>query len=302
LQSSESMVTNLLALLDMGSSLQFLGTERDQDFDELAELAASVCSAPIGLVNLIEGETVYFKGAAGFEIEQAPLADTLCVQTMRQESILVIPDALRDPRFARNPYVVGDPQVRFYAGTPLYSPEGNKIGTLCVLDTIPRELKQRQAHALHLIARQVNAHIELMARRLQMSREAAESRAMMDMFVSIAEVLPAPCFVKNREDRMLFYNQAFAERLRISRDAWLEKTSAEIGLGPTTQVLALAAENAFRVGRYVESDVEVLSTSGDLARWRLCQAPYSGPEGECLLAAVAIDLDPPHNRLWQASA
>lgn len=296
------MVSDLLALLDTGSALEFLGVQRDQDFDELAELAASVCSAPIGLVSLVEGETVYFKGAAGIDLAQAPLQDTFCAQTLRQESIFVVQDASRDWRLSQNPYVVREPYIRFYAGTALYSPQGNKIGTLSVLDVIPRELKHRQAHALQLIARQVNAHVELSARRLQTNRELAAARAMGDMFVSIAEALPAPCYVKNREGRMLFYNQAFAERLSISRDAWLEKTSAEIGVSPTPQVLAQATENAFLAGKYVESDVEVLSTSGDLARWRLCQAPYCSPDGECLLAAVAIELEPPRSGQWQSSA
>lgn len=286
----EDLVRDVDALLAKGNLLGLLGSDRDRQFDDLAELAASVCNSPIGLVSLIEGETVYFKGAAGLDIKHACLCDTFCAQTMQQEATLVVPNALHDGRFADSPYVTGEPRLRFYAGTPLYSPQGEKVGTLCVLDTIPRELKARESHALHLIARQVNAHMELAARRLQMSPAQGGMQVLGTLFLSLAEALPAPCYVKNSDGRLLFYNLAFARWLGVSRDAWLGKACAEIGDDLTAQMLAQAAESAFRLGRYVETNVESVSASGIQAQWRLCQSPCRGPDGESLLAAIAIEL------------
>jgi GAF domain-containing protein len=136
-----------------------LGTEREQDFEEIAELAAIVCGTPISIVSVLDDEWQYHKASLGMAFSRLPITVSFCRHTVAQEGVFIVPDAQADPRFAKNPIVTGEPHVRFYAGAPIHSPEGDKIGALCVIDTIPRELKAYQTHALALLARQANAQI-----------------------------------------------------------------------------------------------------------------------------------------------
>ena len=136
-----------------------LGIEREQDFEEIAELAAIVCGTPISIVSVLDDEWQYHKASLGMDSSRLPISASFCRHTVRQDGIFVVPDAQVDPRFAKNPIVMGEPRIRFYAGAPIHSPEGDKIGALCVIDTIPRELKAYQTHALALLARQANAQI-----------------------------------------------------------------------------------------------------------------------------------------------
>jgi PAS domain S-box-containing protein len=282
--------------------LEVLGSAREQDFDELAELAANVCSAPMGIVSIIDPDKIYLKGVSGLDISEIPMQHSLCVHTITQDNVLFVPDATRDPRFSQSPFVTGEPNLRAYAGVPLHSPVGDKIGALCIFDTIPRELKRREAHALQLVARQVNAQIELRARRWEAQMAANALRHTGSLFHTLAETIPVPCYIKDREGRLLFYNHAFAERHHVSAEEWLQKNCDELSSEETAQALNRAAETAFEAHKYVESVVDiVIPTTGEKARWRLCQTPCQGPSGDTVLAVVAIELSPANQKLWIGS-
>ena len=147
--------------------LELLGAEEEQEFDDIAELAAFICGTPMGLITLLQGEWQYHKAAIGLDLDKVPLSQSFCQYAVKQDGVFVVRDADRDERFHDSPLVTSAPFIRFYAGIPLYSPTGDKIGAICVLDTIPRELKESQTHALSLLARQANARIELRIRQKQ---------------------------------------------------------------------------------------------------------------------------------------
>jgi GAF domain-containing protein len=98
---------------------------------------------------------------------------SFCAYALTKDDIFIVPDATLDPRFAKNPLVTSDPKIRFYAGAPLITPDGHALGTLCVIDKVPRELKEDQKHALRILARHVVSQLELRRR----SRELAETKA-----------------------------------------------------------------------------------------------------------------------------
>jgi signal transduction histidine kinase/PAS domain-containing protein len=140
--------------------LSILGTAPEAAFDDLTRLAAYICQVPIALVSLVDGDRLWFKSKVGLDVSE--IRDgTFCTQVILQADLLVVSDVQQDERFANSPLVQADPAIRFYAGAPLITTEGYGLGTLCVLDYVPRQLNSAQLEALQALARQVMAQLEL---------------------------------------------------------------------------------------------------------------------------------------------
>jgi diguanylate cyclase (GGDEF)-like protein len=138
-----------------------LDTGREPRFDDLTCLAASICETPYSLVSLVDTNRLFFKSAHGMDVRELPHPDFFCGHAIRQRDVFVVPDASRDPRFANHPLVVDGPRVRFYAGAPLVTPQDHALGTLCVVDVVPRELDSRQIETLRILARQAMCQLDL---------------------------------------------------------------------------------------------------------------------------------------------
>jgi diguanylate cyclase (GGDEF)-like protein len=147
--------------LQMLYQYQILDTLPEEHFDELTRLIAYICEVPIAAISLIDAERQWYKSKLGFMSSEEPRNITFCNHAILQHDIFVIPDTLEDTRFANNPFVIGDAQIRFYAGAPLFTPSNIALGTLCVLDHKPRKLCEKQIHALGVIAHQVITQLEL---------------------------------------------------------------------------------------------------------------------------------------------
>lgn len=150
-----------LAILE---GYQILDTENESDFDDLAFMAATVCQTPIALIVFVDQNRQWFKARIGMEKHETPRAVAFCHHTIQTNSPLIVRDALFDPRFRENPLVTLDPKIRSYAGVPLVTTEGYAIGTICVIDLIPRDLQTEQIHALEALGRLVFSQLELRKR------------------------------------------------------------------------------------------------------------------------------------------
>ena len=172
-------------------SYQVLDTDPEQAFIDLVQLSAFICGTPISLISLIDDERQWFKARVGLDVLQTPREHSFCQYAMRANDVYEVPDTTIDARFADNPMVTGNPHIRFYAGAPLLTPEGQPLGTLCALDTVPRQLSTDQREALHVLARQVMAHLELRRTNLQLENERQKLEGVLRMANSTGESLYA---------------------------------------------------------------------------------------------------------------
>jgi GAF domain-containing protein len=141
-----------------------LDTMPEEVFDDLTELAARICEAPIALITLVDEDRQWFKAKVGISVNETSRDISFCSHAIAQTDLFIVPDATKDKRFAKNPLVVSDPKIRFYAGAPLIAPDGHALGTLCVIDQKPRELRAEQKQALRVLARHVMTQLELRQR------------------------------------------------------------------------------------------------------------------------------------------
>ena len=166
-----------------------LDTNFEEAFDSLTLLASQICEVPICLISLIDAERQWFKSRVGLDVEETPREYAFCRYAILEDKILEIQDATGDERVKDNPLVTGDPNIRFYAGTPLTTPKGFNLGTLCVIDRSPKKLTNLQKQALETLGHQVVNLLELRLRSKHLEQanlELERSNKDLDEFAYVA--------------------------------------------------------------------------------------------------------------------
>lgn len=152
-------------------SYHILDTLPEQVYEDIVRLAAYICQTPMALVNLIDRDRQWSKARLGFADNEVDRKLAFCSYTINNpDDVLVVHDATCDPRFANNPFVRGDPYIRFYAGAPLVTPNGYALGTVCVVDLQPHQLSPEQIEMLRVLSRHVVQHLELRRDLLQLEQ------------------------------------------------------------------------------------------------------------------------------------
>lgn len=155
---------NETARLNALWACRILDTPPAQDYDDIARLASDICSAPIAAITLIDNHRQQFKSGIGLDLQDILRDHSFCAHTILQRDALVIHDLSLDPRSSDNPFVTQPDGKRFYAGVPIFTSDGFALGSLCVMDFVPRNLTDHQLTALHTLSRQVGSQIELRRR------------------------------------------------------------------------------------------------------------------------------------------
>lgn len=155
---------------------RILDTDPEQAFDDLTLLASQICDAPMAALTLIDDDRQWFKSTIGLTATETARNVSFCTHAIEKPGeIMVVPNTLADRRFTNNPLVLGDPRIRFYAGAPLISDDGQALGTLCVIDRVPRLLTPDQLQALDALRRQAQSQLALRLHLFEL-REALEER------------------------------------------------------------------------------------------------------------------------------
>ncbi len=171
--------------LEVLQSYRLLDTAPEPAYDDIVNMASLMCGTPIALVSLITEDRQWFKARVGLDRLETPRDQAFCAHAIRNPSaIMEVQDASKDPRFMHNPLVVGEPGIRFYAGAPLLTPSGAALGTVCVIDRVPRQLTPSMAQGLQALARQVG---ELLALRRANADLETLNQSVMEMQVELEQ-------------------------------------------------------------------------------------------------------------------
>ena len=163
-----------LRLQDL-ESYQILDTQNEADFDGLVELASQICKTPISLISLLDRDRQWFKAKTGLSASETDRDVAFCAHAILQDEVMVVEDTLEDDRFSDNPMVNGElDSVRFYAGAPIVSPTGHKLGAFCIVDYQPKKLSQEEERALVILSRQVTRLLALRKNNMQIRSRAKE--------------------------------------------------------------------------------------------------------------------------------
>lgn len=175
------------------SQYEIMDSNAEEAYDDLVHLATQLFGVPTALVVLVDAHRQWFKAKIGIQASETPREHAFCSYTILDDELLIVPDARADPRFVNNPLVTDEPNIRFYAGAPLISPQGLEIGSFCLIDSKPRELDQDQRLMLKTLAKQAMTLLEL-------RRAAKELAQALQRESQLRELLPICSYCKNIRD------------------------------------------------------------------------------------------------------
>jgi PAS domain S-box-containing protein len=207
-------------------------TPPEQEYDDVVRIAATLCRVPIALISFVDDERQWFKAKSGLSLAETPREHAFCAHAIASpDEIMVVQDALQDERFATNPLVTGDPQIRFYAGAPLVTADGHTLGTICVMDRVPRNLEPQTLDALAALARQVIILLEQRKTRAELEHALtamraadADSRRAGALFAEAFENAPIGIALVSASGHWLRVNRSLCEILGYMPEQLLSTT------------------------------------------------------------------------------
>lgn len=275
---------------------RILDTEPEVGYDDLVLLASQICDTPIALVSLVDARRQYFKSRVGLDATETPRDIAFCAHAILQDELMIVPDALRDGRFADNPLVTSDPNIRFYAGAPLITPKGHAMGTLCVIDRVPRTLNLAQQDALQALGRQVVALLQL-RRAKEQAEQASEAKS---------RLLENLRDEQQRSERLLYslFPKSVAERLKDEPSACIAEEYSNLtilfasvqdfchvaGSRPPDQFIQLLNQVFSLFDRLADQhDVQKIKTIGE-TYMAVCGLPDARPDHAERIAEMALSM------------
>lgn len=183
---SKTYITREISRNENLRSYQILDTPSDENFNNITKLAASICKTPVAAITFLEEERQWIKSCVGLDMVETPRKDSFCAHAVEMDEVMVVEDPELDERFRNNPYVAGEPFVRFYAGAQIKTAEGFKVGSLCVVDFEKRTLTSEQRESLELLAAQVSELLSLRKLNLELNEAQKMLQEQQDLLINKA--------------------------------------------------------------------------------------------------------------------
>ena len=215
------------ARLDALRAYDVLDTAPELAFDDITLLASQICGVPIAAISLIDECRQWFKSIVGLDVRETSRDIAFCAHTILQPDLMLVPDAGADPRFSDNPLVTGDPHIRFYAGTPLVSPDGHALGSLCVIDRVPRTLTPPQQSALAALGRQIVDLLTLRKTLAERDQAQAALREFAEQLHTTVEAMQEGLTLQDASGAIQVCNPAAEHILGLTADQMMGRTSLD---------------------------------------------------------------------------
>ena len=244
------------------NSYNVMDTLPEKEYDAITRLASYICQVPIALISLLDQERQWFKSSIGFDIDQTRRADSFCNYAILSDEVLEIDNATEDDRVKDNPFVTGDAHIRFYAGAPLIDPDGHRLGSLCVIDTVPRKLDEQQRDALRTLAAEVMSH--LMLRKQQQALEV--SLAAHKEFYNLFNTSPEIHYIAGADSSIEFINDAVTNILGYTPQQAIGRSLWEFVVSKNREQFLPLIEMAIETGRSFELETQTVTATGE-AKW-----------------------------------
>ncbi|TNC94224.1 MAG: diguanylate cyclase with PAS/PAC sensor, partial [Gallionellaceae bacterium] len=205
-----------------------LDTDPEAEFDGMVQLASSICETPIAVISLVDRDRQWFKAIIGLDAKETSRDLAFCAHTILQNEIMVVSDALQDERFFDNPLVASSPNIRFYAGAPLITTDGFQLGTICVIDRVPRTLNDNQLLALKALANHVIAQFELRLSHRKINQYLRELHQTQKVLSTLINASPDFICFKDGEGRWLTANKSGLELFHLDVQNYQNKTDLQL--------------------------------------------------------------------------
>ena len=211
---------------------EILDTPEEGEFDNLTAMAARICGTPIALIDIVDASRLWFKSKVGVSVREIPRVEScFCNHAIGQpDDLLIVPDALEDDRFSCCRVVINQPLIRFYAGAPLVTPDGFVLGTLCVLDTIPRDLNPEQIETLRILSHQVMVQLELRLNLAKLEQTKTQLLASQERFELALKAIAQGLWEWNLVTNEVYFSPQWksllgyeAEEIRDSIEEWQQR-------------------------------------------------------------------------------
>lgn len=268
-------------------SFDILDSIQESAFDNMVQLASYICQTPIAAISLVDEQRQWFKAITGLAAKETPRSVAFCAHAILQDEVMIVPDATQDERFFDNPLVAGEPDIRYYAGVPLVTSHGYHLGTLCVIDRVPRELNTEQLEAIKVLANNIMAHLQLRLSNKQIRNQIKDLELAATIFQASSEAM----LVTDADNLIITVNPAFTLLTGYTIDEVIGKNPKLLRSGKQPETFYKEMWHKLNVTGHWDGEVWNVRKNGELyAEWLSINILYNDNGSKRLHVAIFSDI------------